>query len=119
MSLRLLIDEDSQAVPLVRALRVAGHDVLSVQEAGRNGASDPEVLEFARVEGRIVITHNCDDFGELHDSGVTHAGIVAVFRDRDRTKNMTWADIAEAIDRLEKSGWNIGGEFVVLNMWRS
>ena len=38
--MRLLVDEDSQAQRLLDALRQAGHDVLSVAEAGCNGLLD-------------------------------------------------------------------------------
>jgi predicted nuclease of predicted toxin-antitoxin system len=30
-------------------LRTLGHDVLTVQEAGNTGSSDPDVLAFAKV----------------------------------------------------------------------
>ena len=48
---------------VVRALRAAGHDVLSVKEAMR-GEEDQPVLAPAQTEGRVVVTQD-KDFGEL------------------------------------------------------
>lgn len=42
MSLRLLLDEDTQAKYLINLLRVAGHDVFTVQEANVTSRADAE-----------------------------------------------------------------------------
>lgn len=66
---RLFADENFPW-PAVQALRRLGHDVVSVDDIGRSGQrwSDPEVLEFARKEGRILLTLNRKDFLRLHRS---------------------------------------------------
>ena len=33
-------------------------DVVRVQDVGLSGSSDPEILEWAAREGRVVITHD-------------------------------------------------------------
>nr|WP_319421436.1 DUF5615 family PIN-like protein [Pleurocapsa sp. FMAR1] len=66
MSLRLLIDEDSQAKPLVSLLRKVGHDVETANEAGLSGKEDFLVLNYARIGNRVLLTQNCDDFEALH-----------------------------------------------------
>ncbi|HEX6533712.1 MAG TPA: DUF5615 family PIN-like protein [Gemmatimonadaceae bacterium] len=60
--MRLLADEN---VPLasVDVLAAAGHDVRSVTR-DRAGSSDPNVLDWARAEERILLTFD-RDFGEL------------------------------------------------------
>jgi predicted nuclease of predicted toxin-antitoxin system len=73
LSLRLLVDEDTQAKRLVKLLREAGHDVLTVEEAGLGAHPDMQVLEYARRENRIVLTRNCEDFRALHEAGTQHA----------------------------------------------
>ena len=50
MSLRLLVDEDSQDKILVAKLKDAGHDVLTVNDADLTGQPDHVVLAHA-VEG--------------------------------------------------------------------
>ena len=62
MSLKLLIDEDSQAKALVQLLRKAGHDVVTVNEIGLVGQPDPVILAYAKQKNRILLTHNCQDF---------------------------------------------------------
>ena len=117
MSLRLLIDEDTQDARLVSGLRAAGHDVLTVNEAGLPGQADSAVLAYASQNKRIVLTMNCRDFLELHDAGERHAGIVGIYKDRDPRKNMSFADIAAALANLTDFGWDFAGRFVVLNAW--
>jgi len=60
--MRILADENISR-SLIAALRVNGHDVLSVKESLRGG-KDTEILARAQAEGRIVLTHD-KDFGEL------------------------------------------------------
>ncbi|MGL5079202.1 MAG: DUF5615 family PIN-like protein, partial [Waterburya sp.] len=47
MTLKLLIDEDSQAKILVNLLLHAGHNVLTVNEANLSGKSDSIVFDYA------------------------------------------------------------------------
>ncbi|HJZ93072.1 MAG TPA: DUF5615 family PIN-like protein [Gemmataceae bacterium] len=51
---------------VVERLRVLGHDVLTVQEAGEQGRDDARVLERATSEGRCVLTFDRMDFKRLH-----------------------------------------------------
>jgi predicted nuclease of predicted toxin-antitoxin system len=60
--MRLLANENVSA-RVIQALRQRGHDVLSAKESMR-GESDSAVLQLARREGRLVVTHD-KDFGEL------------------------------------------------------
>lgn len=69
----------------VRILRELGYDVLTTQEAGKaeQRISDDEVLRFATVQRRCVVTINRRDFIKLHGQSDAHAGIVACKRDED------------------------------------
>jgi predicted nuclease of predicted toxin-antitoxin system len=60
--MRWIVDENVSAT-LIRTLRDAGHDVLSVKESMR-GARDTDILARARAqaEQRVVVTHD-KDFG--------------------------------------------------------
>ena len=60
--MRLLADENLPHA-LVRALREAGHDVLSASETF-SAASDETVLDRARTEARVLITFDAD-FGRM------------------------------------------------------
>lgn len=117
MSLRLLIDEDSQARPLVAMLRQAGCDVMTAAEAGLTERSDAVLLSAAQSDRRVILTRNYRHFRELHDSGAEHSGIMVVCRDSNPAKNITWAGVVRAIANVEASGIEIAGEFIVLNAW--
>jgi hypothetical protein len=59
---------------VAQGLRRRGVNVLTVQEAGRSGFSDPEQLAFALSERRMMITMD-SDFLILASRGIGHAGI--------------------------------------------
>ncbi len=86
MSLKLFIDEDSLSKPLVKFLRKAGYNVVTVNEVGLNGKSDLMVLNYAIEIGRIILTHNCQDFENLHKETITHPGIFAIRNDSNYSK---------------------------------
>ncbi len=117
MSLRLLVDEDSLAKPLVNRLRKAGHDILTVNEAGLTSSSDDVVLDYARVDGRVLLTHNCDDFEALHEEDPNHPGILAIYRDANRLKNMSRQAIVKALANLEAANVPLANQFISLNSW--
>jgi hypothetical protein len=61
---------------VVEQLRLLGHDVLTVPEAGRQGGADAEVLAFATQAGRAVLTFDRRDFIRLHLQSAAHGGII-------------------------------------------
>ena len=79
--------------PVVKCLRDLGHDVLTVQEAGKANqrVSDDEVLAFATENDRAVVTQNRKDFILLHRLQPHHAGIIVCSDDRD------WDALAQRI----------------------
>ena len=72
-------------LPVVEELRRLGHDVLTIQDAGRaeRAVPDEEVLAFAVSQTRSVITLNRKHFVQLHRRGSDHSGIIACTFDRD------------------------------------
>jgi hypothetical protein len=107
LSLRLLVDEDTEAKVLVSTLRKAGLTALP----------DELVINTATELTRILLTRNCDHFRAFHETNPTHQGILAIYEDRGQKKNMTYAQIVQAIANREASGVLLGGEFIVLNNW--
>jgi predicted nuclease of predicted toxin-antitoxin system len=71
--------------PVVVALRLAGHDVLTSRDAGRANRKipDDQVLAYAIQEKRAVLTLNRRDFMRLHRQSDNHAGIVVCTSDSD------------------------------------
>jgi len=118
LNLRLLLDEDCQLKALTALLRSRGHDVATVAEEGLMACEDRAILERAHSEGRTLLTRNADHFRDLHDSGVTHSGILVVYLGSDPSKNMGREDIARALANLAASGLALSGDYVVLNAWK-
>jgi predicted nuclease of predicted toxin-antitoxin system len=111
------VAEDSQARAQLNLLRADGHDVVSIGELAKNGTADPEVLDRAQRLRRVLLTHNAEDFHELHLKRPGHQGIIAVYRDADPRKNMNHTQIAAAIQRLETLQVTVAGDFQVLSHW--
>ena len=102
LSLKLLVDEDSQAQLLVTLLKKAGHNVVTVNEARLSGEDDSIVFNYARREERLVLTRNYDDFQELHEANPDHSGVLVVCQDDDFSKDMSFKEIVKAI-----AGWRV------------
>lgn len=75
----LLLDEHVN-MGAYQQLLARGMDVAHVLDAGLAGAPDPEVLQWAIAEGRVVVTRNYRDFAPLVQnlaaSGVSFPGVL-------------------------------------------
>ena len=73
-----LYSNENFPLPVVERLRALGHDVLTIQEAGKadQALPDAEVLAFATGEHRAVLTLNRLHFIRLHRQQPAHAGII-------------------------------------------
>lgn len=107
---------------LASTLRTAGHDVETPQEAGTTGRPDAEHLEHTARAGRVLVTRNPSHFLDLHArwqaAGRRHSGILVVYLDNIRGKDMQPDDVAHAIRNLIASGLAIANNVHVLNHWR-
>ena len=117
LSLQLLIDEDSQAKPLVSLLRKSGHDVETANKADLSGKEDFLVLNYARTNNRVLLTQNCDDFEALHQENSEHPGILAVYQNNDRSKDMSREEVVKAIANIETAKIELTNQFISLNQW--
>jgi predicted nuclease of predicted toxin-antitoxin system len=82
--LRLLLDANLSPRGIAAKLHEAGHDVLALAEdATFEGLPDPQVLELAASEQRVLITRNSRDFAPLArqwtEAGRSHAGIILIW----------------------------------------
>lgn len=81
--MRLLLDAHISGRSVGKALTAGGHEVRALDsEIELEGLSDPEVLELAATEGRILVTANIRDFEPLlrewAGEGRSHAGVILV-----------------------------------------
>ncbi|NET61016.1 MAG: hypothetical protein F6K47_34280 [Symploca sp. SIO2E6] len=72
--IRFHLDE-SVSNAIAEGLRLRKIDVTTSPEEGLIGASDEEQIAFALSGTRVIFTFD-DDFLQLHQIGITHAGIV-------------------------------------------
>ena len=74
-----LYSNENFPFPVVESLRLLGHDVLTVLEAGNAGQKIPDekLLEFAIQQNRAVLTINRKHFIRLHRAVPDHTGIIA------------------------------------------
>jgi hypothetical protein len=107
---RLFADENSP-LPVVEELRVLGHDVVTIQEAGMAelGVSDPDVLTHAASEGRAVLPLNRKHFVQLHRQRPEHPCIVACTIDRD------FAAQARRIHLVLRAAADLSGQLIRVN----
>lgn len=102
-----LYSNEGFPLPVVEILRSSGLDILTVQESGHGnkGFDDNEVLDFARLDGRAVLTLNRKHFIRLHQQYNSHFGIVVCTTDLDfsrQAQNIERALCAERHPLLNK-----------------
>jgi predicted nuclease of predicted toxin-antitoxin system len=81
--MRIQLDAHISGRSVGKALTEGGHDVRALDsEVELEGLSDPEVLELAAAEGRVLVTAKVRDFEPLlrewAGEGRSHAGVVLV-----------------------------------------
>jgi hypothetical protein len=63
-----LFADHNIARPAVARLRALGYDIVASREVAYDRANDDETLSFAARTGRILLTHDVEDFELLHDA---------------------------------------------------
>jgi predicted nuclease of predicted toxin-antitoxin system len=94
MTLSVLADEHVNRV-FITELSANGHDVAHVGTDYDRGTSDPDLLERATENDRIVLSNDAD-FARLHGEA-DHAGIVLY-----QEQNMSVTEFIQGINRVER-----------------
>jgi hypothetical protein len=93
------------AVFIAEELRTRSHDVASVHEAPGRGTPDEDVFEFARAEGRAIVSENISDFRPLAEALLatdrSHSGVV--FTTEKRWPRSDPGGLINALDELLRS----------------
>jgi hypothetical protein len=109
--MRLLLNAHISGRMVGRALVKSGHDVRTLDsESELEGLADPEVLELAATEGRILVTANIRDFEPLlrewAGEGRSHAGVILVPPSvRNEAFGVLISGIEETIRSADQDGW--------------
>jgi predicted nuclease of predicted toxin-antitoxin system len=76
--MKFIIDEDLSPRVARYLCQEFCFDTIAVRDRGLLGATDPEVLEYAFNEDRILVTANVRDFEKLAAAIEIHAGIILI-----------------------------------------
>jgi predicted nuclease of predicted toxin-antitoxin system len=76
--MKFIIDEDLSPRVARYLCQEFCFDAIAVRDRGLLGATDPEVLEYAFNEDRILVTANVRDFERLAAAVEIHAGIILI-----------------------------------------
>jgi predicted nuclease of predicted toxin-antitoxin system len=84
----------------VALLRSWGHDVLTAQEVGLAGKSDEEILAYAIVHERVLITIDMDFSNLRHYPPRSHKGII-VAKIRPRNAHQVHKVLEHLLNNIE------------------
>ncbi|MEY3870222.1 MAG: DUF5615 family PIN-like protein [Microcoleaceae cyanobacterium] len=103
--------DENFSLAVVKFLRDLGHDVLTVQEAGKANQKipDDEVLAFATSMERTVLTGNRRDYMKLHRSNIAHAGIIVC------TEDLNFKELANRINEAISEQETLRGKLIRVN----
>jgi len=118
----LYLDDCSDANELIALARQAGLEVRTPRGESTEGWDDDRHLAYAASHGYMLLTYNVKDFRALHAQwqaeGRRHHGILVVYFENNRLRDMKRPNIIRAILNLFNSGLPLENEFHVLNHWR-
>lgn len=109
--MRILLDAHISGRTVGKALLAEGHDVRALDsEVELEGLSDPEVLELAAAEGRVLVTANIRDFEPLlrewAGESRSHAGVILVPSSvRNEAFGVLISGVQETISGTSQEDW--------------
>lgn len=109
--MRILLDAHISGRTVGKTLVEGGHDVRALDsEPDLEGLSDPEVLELAAAEGRILVTANIRDFEPLlrewAGESRSHAGVILVpVNVRNEAFGVLIAGVEETLGDARQEDW--------------
>jgi hypothetical protein len=116
------LDDDLDQDLLIRLAALRSHRLLSPRTLGRSGDHDALHFLYAVSQGLRLVTRNAKDFAALHEFGLGigghHLGLLVVYEEADRRKNMRINDIVNALTKLEAANLSLGDQLVALNHYR-
>jgi predicted nuclease of predicted toxin-antitoxin system len=95
------VADESCTGSVIKALRIAGHDVIWIAETSA-GSPDEAVIEQAMQSGRVLITED-RDFGELVFARTYSTAGVLLIKFRGRARDSKPNAVLEAIEKKQNS----------------
>lgn len=91
--------------------------MIAANEVNLMGQPDPVVFNYASNNNCVLLTLNCQDFEALHEANPNHLGVLAVYKDAEPSKDMSFQEIVKAIANLETANIPLTNQFIALNHW--
>lgn len=116
------LDDDLDGDRLIKQAAAHSHRLLSPRSIGTAGIHD--ALHFLRAtrEQVPILTRNASDFDALHKFAIgidgQHEGLIIVYNEEHRAKNMDAGQIVRALSRLEAMNVPLRNQLVALNHYR-
>ena len=82
------------------SLREIGHDAVHLRDQALSKLQDPDILDKARSEGRILLTFDLD-FGDLLAASRDKLPSVIIFRLRNQTPSFVRPRLFEVLSKCE------------------
>jgi predicted nuclease of predicted toxin-antitoxin system len=118
VDLRLYLDDNATSRLLRHLLADAGYEFTIPSDVGLDRADDARHASYAIEHGHVLVTKNPGHFQRIYEATESHPGLLLIYRDNDATRDMTDADIVQAIRNLIGSGVPLHNQVHVLNHWR-
>ncbi len=116
------LDDDVDQDLLIRLAAARPHRLVSPRTLSRSGDHDAVHFLYAVAQRIPLMTRNARDFAALHElvlgAGGHHSGLLVVYEEADRKKNMRAGDIINALSNLESANVPLADQLVALNHYR-
>ena len=116
------LDDDVDQDRLIRLATAHSHRLISPRSLGLSGQHDARHFLYAISQHIPLMTRNASDFESLHEfalgAGGHHFGLIVVYEEADRRKNMRANEIIQALSNLESANIPLAGQLIALNHYR-
>lgn len=116
------LDDDLDQDLLIRLGSSRSHRLESPRAVARAGGHDAVHFLYAVSQRIPLLTRNARDFRALHEFalgvGGHHCGLIIVFDEADRHKNMRAAEIVKALTNFEAANPPLADQLIALNHYR-
>ena len=120
--MKCYVDDDLDSHLLLQLAASQKHEIISPRAAGLRGVRDATHLAYAVRQGMPILSGNRGDFEALHDLTLAlqgrHFGILLVYGERERRRQMRASHIVHALGRLEAEQIPLSNALIVLNRYR-
>jgi predicted nuclease of predicted toxin-antitoxin system len=113
---RFLIDENLSPMLALHLCATHGFDAVHVNAVGLRGTPDPQILDYAILEDRIIVTSNADDFRKLVRRVEAHPGLAVLLDAVGRRQQIVLGTaLANAVEAMRVAGGIARGRWFEIN----